>query len=133
MRVAVLLIGLLLGASIAIPEPSASPTETITVGQAANGSHRALHRRDVLVVRLSSNPSTGYRWKIRSGTGRALSLVGRTYVPPRDTGSLGAPGTDVFRLRAVTRGKVALRIVYVRPWESGVPPARTFTLRVTVS
>jgi inhibitor of cysteine peptidase len=118
---------------IAIPEPSAATTETITVGQAASGSHRSLHRRDLLVVRLPSNPSTGYRWKIRSGTEKVLSSVRRTYVPPRDTAPLGAPGTAIFRLRAAARGKTTLRIVYARPWESGVSPARTFTLRVRVS
>jgi inhibitor of cysteine peptidase len=130
---AAVLLGALLGAWIAIPEPSATTTETITVGQAASGSHRRLHRRDLLVVRLPSNPSTGYSWKIRSGTGKVLALTRRTYVPPRDTTRVGAPGTDVFRMRAAARGKTVLRIVYVRPWEPGAPPARTFTLRLTVS
>jgi len=110
---------------------SAATADTITVGRAANGSQRSLCRGDLLVVRLSSNPSTGYAWRVRSGTRPVLALSSRTYVPPKDK-LLGAPGTAVLRFRAVAAGTTVLRLAYTRPWEKGVPPARTFTLRVTV-
>jgi inhibitor of cysteine peptidase len=115
------------------PQPSAAASDTITVGQAASGSSRSLHRGDLLVVRLSSNPSTGYGWKVRSGVRPVLALVSRAYVPPRAGQPLGTPGTAVLRFRAVAVGKTVLRLAYVRSWESGVPPERTFTIRLTVS
>lgn len=110
---------------------SAATTDTVNVGPAANGSQRRLHPGDVLVVRLPSNPSTGYSWKVRSGTRTVLVVASRTYLPPKDE-RLGAPGKAVLRFRAVTAGKTVLRLAYVRSWEKGVVPARTFTLRVTV-
>jgi inhibitor of cysteine peptidase len=110
---------------------SAATADTITVGAAANGSRRSLHRRDVLVVRLRSNPSTGYSWRVCSGARPVLALAGRAYVPPKDD-RLGAPGTAVLRFRAVATGKTVLRLGYTRPWEKDVAPAQTFTLRVTV-
>jgi inhibitor of cysteine peptidase len=112
--------------------PLRATVDRITVGPAANGSQRRLQRGDLLVVRLPSNPSTGYSWKVRSGTRRVLAVAGRTYVPPKDGQRLGAPGTAILRLRAVAVGKTVLRLAYARSWEKGVVPARTFTLRVTV-
>jgi inhibitor of cysteine peptidase len=111
---------------------SAATTDTINVGPPANGSQRRLHRGDVLVVRLPSNPSTGYTWKVCCGTRTLLVVVSRTYLPPNDDQLLGASGKAVLRFRAVKAGKTALRLAYVRSWEKGVVPARTFTLRVTV-
>jgi inhibitor of cysteine peptidase len=105
--------------------------DTITVDQSASGSRRVLERGDVLVVRLRSNPSTGYAWRVCSGARPVLVLVGRRYVPPRD-GLLGAPGTAVLRFRAARAGKTVLRLAYARSWQTG-SPARTFTLRVVVS
>jgi len=105
---------------------------TITVGQAANGSQRTLHRGDRLVVRLPSNPSTGYAWTVRSSTRPTLAPTGRSYLPPADNGRVGTPGTAVLRFRAVVAGKTVLRLSYVRAWEKGVPPARTFALTVRV-
>ena len=109
----------------------AAAADTITVGPAANGSSRCLHRGDLLVVRLRSNPSTGYAWRVSSGARGVLLLVGCVYVAPED-GLLGAPGTAVLRFRARGTGKTVLRLAYTRSWEKGVAPARTFTLRVTV-
>jgi inhibitor of cysteine peptidase len=115
------------------PWVSAATGDTITVGLAASGSSRHLGRGDLLVVRLSSNPSTGYSWTVRSGIRPVLALVSRAYVPPRAGQPLGAPGTAVLRFRAVAAGKTVLRLASVRSWESGGRPARTFTLHVTVS
>ena len=112
--------------------PLAARAETITVGPRACGTQRTLHRGDLLVVRLPANASTGYGWKLRSGARTVLALVGRAYVPPKDTTRVGAPGTAVLRFRAAAAGKTVLRLGYARSWEKGVPPAVAFTLRVTV-
>jgi inhibitor of cysteine peptidase len=110
----------------------AATAGTITVGPAANGSQRTLHRGDVLAVRLPSSPSTGFAWTLRTGARSVLSLAGRVYVPPKASQRLGAPGTAVLRLRAAAAGKTVLRLAYGRLWEQGVAPARMFALHVTV-
>jgi inhibitor of cysteine peptidase len=112
--------------------PSAATADTITVGPAANGSKRTLHQGDLLVVRLRSNPSTGYSWRACSGVRPVLTPAGRTYLPPKDGPRVGAPGTAVLRFRAAASGKTLLRLAYGRSWETDVPPARTFELRVKV-
>jgi inhibitor of cysteine peptidase len=128
--IALALVGLAFAAGVA-PSLVASSAERVTVGPAANGSRRVLQRGDLLVVRLPSNPSTGYAWAVCSGTGRVLSDAGRQYVPPK-TGLVGAPGTAVLRFRAAATGKTVLRLAYRRSWKQSAPAARTFVLRVTV-
>jgi inhibitor of cysteine peptidase len=128
---ACVLVGFAFAVTLA-PSPLASSAERVTVGPAANGSRRVLERGDVLVVRLPSNPSTGYGWAVCSGAGRVLRAAGRAYVPPQ-TGLVGAPGTAVLRFRAAAAGKSVLRLTYRRSWEQSAPPARTFVLRVTIA
>lgn len=105
-------------------------TCTITVGMTANGSVRTLHRGDRLVVRLPSNPSTGYAWTISSAGRPVLRLLSRSFLAPEDGQRVGAPGVAVFRFRAAAAGRTTLRLAYARSWETGAKPARTFTLRI---
>lgn len=104
--------------------------ETIVVGPAANGAQRAVHRGDRLVVRLPSNPATGFAWTVETSARPVLVLTSRSFVPPPDGGRVGAPGTSVLRFRVAAAGRRTLRLAYVRSWERGVAPADTFTLRV---
>ncbi len=107
----------------------ARTTSTITVGAAANGKTVRLYPADTLVVRLSGNPTTGYRWSVAQAP-KPLRLVGTTY-RPAPPGRLGQGGTFVFRFRAKS-GSGVLRLVYRRPWEQRKPPLRTFSLTVRV-
>ena len=120
-------------AALGAPDARGEAFDTIVVGPGANGTRRVLHRGDLLVVRLPSNPSTGYAWKVRSRTRPVLVLSGRTFMPPKPSQRVGAPGTAVLRFRAAAKGATALRLAYVRPWETGVAPTKTFILRVSVA
>lgn len=104
--------------------------DTITVGPAASGTLRVVHRGDRLVIRLPSNPSTGYAWTVRTPARPVLVLTGRSFVPAPDGGRIGAPGTAVLRFRVAAAGRRTLRLAYARSWEQGVAPADTFTLRI---
>ncbi len=44
----------------------------------------------------------------------------------------GCAETTTFRFEAVAPGEGTLRLEYRRPWETGVPPARTFEILVRV-
>lgn len=104
--------------------------ETITVGPAASGTQRTVHRGDRLVIRLPSNPSTGYAWTVRAPARPVLVLTGRSFVAAPDGGRVGASGTAVLRFRVAAAGRRTVRLAYARSWEQGVAPADTFTLRI---
>ena len=61
-----------------------------------------------------------------------LKHVDNKYVPPEAEGVVGATGKEVWTFHAEEKGKSTIYMVYRRPWEEGVQPAKTFTLTVVV-
>ena len=99
-----------------------------------NGREVTLQVGDNLKVSLSENASTGYRWSIppevKSKLAPVLRETGET-VDAAD-GTPGKSGVRHLDFEALAAGTAALEIQYRRSWEQDKPPARTFTLRVTV-
>jgi inhibitor of cysteine peptidase len=95
-----------------------------------NGKDIDLPAGDTLVLRLKSNPSTGYNWAIK-GDPLPLRLVKSSTKKNAQTGhAVGAPVTQEFRLAAVSAGMASLTLEYRRPWEYNVAPAKTFKVKV---
>jgi predicted secreted protein len=114
--------------------PSASATSassTMTVTDQDDGKTIDLAKGRTLIVELSSNASTGYSWAVK-GDPAPLKLVSSDYKQPEQSGKVGAPGAQQFRLKGTAPGTSTLKLVYRRPWEKSVAPARTFTLHVNV-
>jgi inhibitor of cysteine peptidase len=80
------------------------------------------------LVRLPSNPTTGYRWELQAVIAAGVvEQVGQAEFQPApdDTGPprVGAGSAQVFRLRAVGVGDATLHFVYRRAWEPVQTPA----------
>ncbi len=105
---------------------------TVTVTSADNGRKLTLVRGDIVVVALASTPGAGFGWKVAHIDRNVMRQVGKPTLvqPPRPMP--GAPATQIFRFNAVRRGSTRLDLVYVRPWEAGLPPARAFWVLVRV-
>ena len=109
------------GGDAVVTDADAGETVTLDVGQD-------------LVVRLESNPSTGYSWE-------AIEIPAVLEGPSAPTheqdseaeGVVGAAGTDVFTFTASEdAGDGTLVLAYRRPWEENVPAEEEFVLEVTV-
>jgi len=87
---------------------------------------------EVLVVKLPSNPSTGYGWQAQGIDAQVLRQLDATEWLPDTEGKLGGPGTEVLRFAAVGRGQTTLNLVYARPWQAAAPAA-AFSLQVRVA
>ena len=86
-----------------------------------------------IVVTLQANPTTGYVWKIaEAGDQRIVSPVGHRFDRAQKHVS-GTGGRDIWTFRGDTQGKTAIAMVYVRPWEKGVPPVRKIVLRISIT
>jgi predicted secreted protein len=60
-----------------------------------------------------------------------VALVGTpTYAPSSD--ALGAGGKFTFNFTALARGQTNMRIIYIRPSERGLDPAKTLAIMITV-
>ena len=109
---------------------TATPTATIT--EQDNGKDIDLTTGEALMVKLPSNPSTGYSWSV-VGDPAPLMLEKSSHVKsPKSSGAVGAPRMTVLRFSAGAAGMSTLTLVYRRPWEYNVAPAKTFSVRVNV-
>lgn len=79
------------------------------------------------VVRLGSNPSTGYSWKIADFGDQAIVRLEGNFFSDSQTGSrrmAGRGGSDVWVFSTVQRGDAILTFEYARSWEKGTYPLR---------
>lgn len=129
---------LLLASASAAPPPDDPKPGEIRLGLQNQGDQVELKEGQVLVISLESNPSTGYRWEVAEADEALLRQVGKiefeasssATVAGRPALLLGAPSRQIMRFEAVAAGQTNLRLVYRRPWEKGMKPARTFSLQV---
>jgi inhibitor of cysteine peptidase len=101
----------------------------IAINLGSSGGRVSASAGDFIVVRLSENPTTGYRWQVETAGGVQLlndSLSGASGAP-------GAGGERVFRFAAVTPGLASIRATLRRAWESGVPDQGRFEVTVEVT
>ena len=114
--------------------PSLFPTEMpVTASIGDSGGTASLIPYQPLVVRLPSNPSTGYVWSYVVTGDEVLRLDTITGEAPAADGMVGVPWLEVWSFRAQGSGTAVLTYIYARPWEKNALPAKTFTLKVQVS
>lgn len=85
-----------------------------------------------LVIALEENATTGYSWALQGSVPGVLTVVGDEQKAAADTGVVGAAGRHTFEYKAAAAGEGELKLVYVRPWEKGVAPVKTYTVTVVV-
>ncbi len=114
--------------------PSLFPTEMpVTASLSDSGGTASLVPHQPLVVRLQSNPSTGYGWSYTVSGDDVLRLDSVSGEAPAPSGMVGVPGEQVWSFRAQGSGRAVLTYVYARAWEKETAPAKTFTLTVVVN
>jgi C1A family cysteine protease/predicted secreted protein len=112
--------------------PAGSGPQEMQVTERDNGRSVDL-RGQVLVLKLESNPSTGYGWQVQGLDGRMLRQLDIDEWVPDTPGLLGGSGKQVLRFAGTGIGRTTLKLVYARSWETGVAPAGTFSLGVNVA
>ena len=97
------------------------------------GKELDLKKNQVLIVRLPSNPTTGFGWTMADSTEKVLQLQGEPDYVPDSTApnNLGSGGTEIWRFRAIREGEQSLPFVYRRESES-TPTDKTILLSVKV-
>jgi inhibitor of cysteine peptidase len=118
----------LAGPSSAQSGPDLRPP--VVVGE--NSGPVRLDPGQLLEVRLPMRAGTGYSWAA-SGDGANLEFIDQTTLHPwGGAPSVGGTQTQMFIYRAIAPGEAVLRFAYRRPWEGGVPPAKTVEQTVTI-
>jgi inhibitor of cysteine peptidase len=96
-----------------------------------NDASVSLRSGEAFAVRLTENPTTGYRWDLADCDQSILEVARDEFHPP-DAARYGAGGEHLWEFVARAPGHCVLRLVYRRRWESA-GPARTFSLDVSVT
>jgi inhibitor of cysteine peptidase len=115
-----------------VKPPAKVESHAVSISDEDNGKDVDLSSGGTLVVKLKSNPSTGYSWAV-AGDPLPLKLEKASYRKNAASAKVaGAPGVQVFQFTANTAGLASLQIIYRRAWEYNAPPAKTFRVRVDV-
>lgn len=85
----------------------------------------------VIELRLSENPSTGFHWSFAADGKPSCTIIGDSF--ERHRGPPGAGGEHTWQIKAVRAGTCHVSLFYRRPFEPDAPPARTFTLDLQVT
>ena len=96
-----------------------------------SGETVTIARGDSFIIQLPGNPTTGYTWEIAAIDRFVVQQVSKTRYKA-DSTLVGAGGIFTFQFRGASKGRTDLRLVYRRPWEKKVEPARTFEITVIV-
>src|SRR5574343_1444999 len=105
----------------------------VSASKSEPGSVVSLLPYQPLVVRLQSNPSTGYGWSYYVSGDDVLRLDSVSGEAPAPNGMVGVAGEEVWSFRAQGSGRAVLTYVYARSWEKDAAPEKTFTLTVVVN
>jgi inhibitor of cysteine peptidase len=105
-------------------------SSVVVITDQDNGKDVDLPAGDTLVIRLKSNPSTGYRWAIKGDPSPLRLVKGSTKKNGQNSHAVGAPVTQEFRLKVASAGMASLTLEYRRPWELAAGPAKTFSVKV---
>lgn len=109
------------------------PTDEVRLDMADNGRQIEAEVGQILAISLESNPTTGFGWELVELEDPILQLMGEAEFQPSESKEIvGAGGTEIFRIKAVSTGQTTLTLVYHRSWEEGVEPLETFSLNVIV-
>lgn len=100
-----------------------------------NGDSINLKVEDIVVIRLESNPTTGYSWILDKKTDTLIvSMVDSEYIQSvEDKELVGAGGHEIFTFKAVSKGKTSIILNYERPWEEDEEPLETFEINISVN
>ena len=107
------------------------PQSAVTLREENAGSTAQLRVGEEMAVVLDGNPTTGFLWETEAVDASVVKKLGEPDFNP-DTELLGSGGKFTFRFEAVASGQTLLRLVYHRPWETGVSPEKTFEVTVMV-
>jgi inhibitor of cysteine peptidase len=109
------------------PQPSC---KTMFLDESDSNTRVVLYVGDTITVRLKSNITTGYSWS-PAALPASLHQTDRKTEPGK-SGRAGEPGFQSFTFTATAVGESTLHLNYARPFEKNSPPARTFTVTISI-
>ncbi len=90
-----------------------------------------------IVIKVCSNPSTGFGWQASDVPATIVRLVDQSYLEPGSSagqpGVVGAAGIEALTFEALAAGAGDVHLAYSQPWTGGTKGAWNLTLHVVVA
>ena len=114
--------------------PAGIPADAVVAGLNENGSTVRLRSGQMLVIKLQSNPSTGYVWQlVREPNARYLLVDGtKTRQSDAERANESQIETQYIRFVAQEAGETTLDLNYVIPAAGPGPETRRYTLDLVI-
>ena len=95
---------------------------------------------DTFMIKLQSNPSTGYSWKLISPAmkddkfdTKELELISTEYFEPKVPRNMtGAPGMEVWTFKAKDNGRETIKMKYTKKLKGGEEVAEEKIFRIRI-
>ena len=118
----------------AMPEKPLTPKlDDVIVTDKENGKTVSVQIGQRLLVRLPSNPSTGYEWSLDKTDEKLLTPDGESAFDVAAANVEGAPTIQTLFFKAKSVGKIALELKYTRPWEKDAAPEKVYKITVNIT
>ena len=109
------------------------PTDNIYTDDKQNIS--VTPKQPEFIIKLKSNPTTGYSWFLREYDSSLIKTVKHTYEKPKEK-MIGAAGYELWTFHVKQSGftvpqQTTIRLVYTRPWQADSSTQLVF--RVSIS
>lgn len=115
--------------------PPGIAENAVFVGLADSGKLVRLEPGQQLVVKLNSNPTTGYQWRVNETIDRTILLPDATRFSQTsaERARNEEVGTQYLRFVAQQPGRTTLRLVYINPRVGNTPDTPKYNVEVIVA
>ena len=106
----------------------------LTLTEADGGKEVSVAAGGTIIVRLPSNPSTGYTWHVITDLdGGFVRLSRHAYTPNPASGGVGGGGTEEVTFTAGEGGRGWLRLISLRSWEPEIDTQSVWQVLLSIS
>lgn len=110
-----------------------APTKTTVLGKGDAARLVPVKAREPLTIRLESNPSTGYAWRVLRQVNVTVAQPIRTKrAPNTPAGLVGAPEMASIHVTPLRRGNASLVVAYGPAYDPNAKPEQTLRFRFSV-
>lgn len=107
---------------------------TVTVTEKDDTGHVEISKDAFLEVKMDCIPGTGYSWQIVRNDSGLLKQEGEPVFERQEPegDKVGGIESQIFRFKAISRGRNTLELHYARTWEKRVAPQKTYRITVDI-
>ncbi len=103
----------------------------VTLTQADNGKSVEVKTDGLITIRLSENPSTGYRWGVDQVNSEVMTLENSDYAQTPGA-AIGGGGERTFTFKALRAGNSPIQLKLWREWEGDKSIIQRFDVTIRV-